>query len=595
MMLTEWGERLNAQNPLPEYPRPQIRRENWLCLNGPWEYAISGGLVEPAGYDGTIIVPFSPEAALSGVNRRLEPGQSLWYRRRFTLPVMGLGGGRALLHFGAVDQTARVWVNGHEVARHTGGYLPFTADITEALAIDGDNLLCVLVQDECDASFHSRGKQVERPGGIWYTSQSGIWQTVWLECVPRVYIQRLVITPHFGQETVELTVQTNGDLDCELWLDGQVTTFRSNTPCMIQVPSFEPWSPENPKLYDFTVRMGKDCVESYFAMRQFGVGPDGNGIPRLMLNGQPYFHTGVLDQGYWPDGLYTPPSDEAMIWDIRLMKDMGFNMLRKHIKVEPLRWYYHCDRLGMLVWQDMVNGGVRYNKRHITLPLIFGNSHRDSDYAYFGRADVRGREEYTRELEETVRHLYNCPCVAVWTPFNEGWGQFDAARAAAAIRTLDPGRAIDHASGWHDQGAGDFKSSHVYFRPYHFRADKRGRVVALTEFGGYAYREEGHCWSEKTFGYKALPSREALARAFVKLYERQIIPSKAKGLAAAIYTQLSDVEEEINGFVSYDRRVVKIDTALVASLNERLRTSAEEAHPVIESPSKDDDPVALSG
>lgn len=568
-MLTEWGERLNADNPLPAYPRPQMRRAGWQSLNGPWEYAISQGLAEPKRYDGTIIVPFSPEAPLSGVNRRLEPDQSLWYRRRFAAPG-GLAGGRVLLHFGAVDQGARVWVNDIEVCRHIGGYLPFSADITDEL-VPGENVLRVLVSDRSDTAFHSRGKQALNPGGIWYSAQSGIWQTVWLECVPSRYIERLTITPRFDDSAVELVVHSADDMDCEVIYGDYQATIRSNTRAVLKMPPFEPWSPENPKLYDLRVNMGKDSVDSYFAMRKFGVGKDEKGLPRLLLNGEPYFHTGVLDQGYWPDGLYTAPSDEAMVADIRLMKDMGFNMLRKHIKIEPLRWYYHCDRLGMLVWQDMVNGGTSYKKLHITLPLVFGNSHRDDDYAYFGRADLRGREEYTRELQETIAHLYNCPCIAMWVPFNEGWGQFDAAKAAATIRALDPSRTVDHASGWHDQGAGDIQSLHVYFRPYRFKPDKRGRAVALTEFGGYAYREEGHCWSEKLYGYKTLPSKEALLAAYTKLYEEQIIPSKEKGLAATVYTQLSDVEEEVNGFISYDRRVVKFDQEAVLALNQRLR------------------------
>lgn len=568
-MLTDWGERLDSNNPLPGYPRPQMRRAGWQSLNGPWEYAIAVGLAEPKRYDGTIIVPFSPEAPLSGVGRRLEPDQALWYRRCF-MPPEGPAGGHVLLHFGAVDQTARVWVNDIEVCRHTGGYLPFSADITDAL-VPGENWLRVLVSDKSDTAYHSRGKQSLRPGGIWYTAQSGIWQTVWLESVPRSYIERLTITPRFDESAIELLVHSQDDMDCEVIYADYQATVKSNRPTVLKMPPFEPWSPENPKLYNLTVSMGKDRVESYFAMRKFGVGADERGLPRLLLNGEPYFHTGVLDQGYWPDGLYTAPSDEAMVADIRLMKDMGFNMLRKHIKIEPLRWYYHCDRLGMLVWQDMVNGGASYKKLPITLPLVLGNSHRDDDYDYFGRADLRGREEYARELDETLKHLYNCPCIAMWVPFNEGWGQFDAAKAAARIRALDQSRRVDHASGWHDQGAGDVKSLHVYFRPYRFKADKRGRAVALTEFGGYAYRAEGHCWSEKLFGYKILPSGEALTAAYTRLYEEQIIPSKDKGLAAAVYTQLSDVEEEVNGFVSYDRRVVKLDKEAVLALNQRLR------------------------
>ncbi len=445
-MLTKWGEALDRENPLPEYPRPQMRRSSYLSLNGPWEYAFVRGEAAPKSYDGTICVPFSPESALSGVGRRLEPDETLWYRRSFALREAAAGG-RVLLHFGAVDQTAQVFVNGLEACHHTGGYLPFTVDITNMLET-GENCLTLRVRDGSDRSFHSRGKQTLHPGGIWYTAQSGVWQSVWLECVPRAYIERLSITPLPDENALELTVHSAATLPCTASYAGRLESFMSNTPARLPFADFELWSPENPKLYDLTVLMEKDCVESYFAMRSFGIAEDENDRPRLLLNGKPYFQTGVLDQGYWPDGLLTAPSDEAMICDIQRMKDMGFNMLRKHIKIEPLRWYYHCDRLGMLVWQDMVSGGGGYNKLHITAPLMLGNSHRDSDYAYFGRTDLRGREEYARELDETVKHLYNSPCVALWTPFNEGWGQFDAREAAARVKALDATRPVDHASGW---------------------------------------------------------------------------------------------------------------------------------------------------
>ncbi|MEZ4627789.1 MAG: glycoside hydrolase family 2 TIM barrel-domain containing protein [Eubacteriales bacterium] len=430
--------------------------------------------------------------------------------------------------------------------------------------------MIVRVRDETDTSCWSRGKQNSRPGGIWYTPQSGIWQTVWLERAPKRRVEVLRITPLYDESAVELSVWTNCGGEGSVILHGTETPFISGTPLRLTMQDFTPWSPEQPKLYDFSIHFERDHVESYFAMRKFSVERDEQGTPRLFLNNAPYFHNGVLDQGYWPDGLYTAPSDEAMIYDIELMKSMGFNMLRKHIKIEPMRWYYHCDRLGVLVWQDMVNGGGRYRAGAVTLPLILGNAHPDSDYAYFSREEVRGREAYQRELQETVLLLYNTPCVAVWVPFNEGWGQFDAAEAVETIRMLDQTRTIDHASGWHDQKAGDLKSLHVYYKPYRFKKDELGRAVVLSEFGGYSRRVEGHAFSEKEFGYKRFGTDEALIAAFERLYAREIVPAKEKGLSAAVYTQLSDVEQETNGFVTYDRELVKLDPARVRAACEPL-------------------------
>ena len=331
------------------------------------------------------------------------------------------------------------------------------------------------------------------------------------------------------------------------------------------------WSPEAPNLYDVTITLGDDTVRSYFAMRTVGTGKDAAGHPCLLLNGQPYFHHGVLDQGYWPDGLYTAPSDEALIYDITLMKRLGFNMLRKHIKIEPMRWYYHCDRLGMLVWQDMPSGGGQYNLLTISAPLITGVHLKDSHYRLFARTDAEGRDSYTRELEELVAQLQNCPCIVLWVPFNEGWGQFDAKNAVRLLRRLDPTRLIDHASGWHDQGVSDVKSLHVYFKPYRFRPDKKGRAVVLSEFGGYNLPVAGHTWNAKNFGYKGYQTPEALGEAVKTLYETQIIPARRAGLAADVYTQLSDVEDEVNGFVTYDRRVEKLPEALMRAIARELK------------------------
>ena len=561
---------------LPEYPRPQLRRDSYLNLNGLWEYAITGSDAQPETFDGEILVPYSPEAPLSGVGRSPGPDQFLWYRRRVALPE-GFVRARTLLHFGAVDQEAAVFVNGEQLAHHIGGYLPFSCDVTDALHGANELEIVVCVRDRTDASYHTRGKQKRAHGGIWYTPQSGIWQTVWMESLPKTHIRSLRITPLFAQAAVELRVQTSVPCACVARLDGRTVTFCSGTSVRVPMPGFRPWSPEDPYLYDLAVEAGEDRVESYFAMRSFGVGPDEDGLPRLLLNGRPYFHTGVLDQGYWPDGLYTAPSDAALEADIALMKRMGFNMLRKHIKVEPLRWYYHCDRLGMLVWQDMPNGGGAYRLSTISLPLLTNRHRDDRDYTAFARQEEAGRREFSRELQQMVEHLYNCPCIAMWVPFNEGWGQFDARETAARLRTLDPTRTIDHASGWHDQGAGDVKSLHVYFRPYRHKQEPGERAVVLSEFGGYHLRIAGHADGSRTFGYRRCKSQEQLAFLIQDLYVRQIIPAKAQGLSAAVYTQLSDVEGERNGLVTYDRAVVKMDETAMRALNDALRGDGRQA------------------
>ena len=569
MLTTSWGERLDAGSILPEYPRPQLRRKSYLNLNGRWEYAITAGDTPPERFDGDILVPFSPESALSGVNRTLLPGRTLWYRRELSLPAgFAPEGGRVLLHFGAVDQEAVVFLNGEEVARHVGGYTPFTADLTDRL--HDRNALVVRVHDDTDAGFHSRGKQKLKRGGIWYTPQSGIWQTVWLEAVPSPFISGLRIVPLLDTAEVELTVECARDLPCEAVLCGRAHTLIANAPSRLPVPNPRLWSPEDPYLYDFSVALGEDRVESYFGMRSISVQKDASGVPRLMLNGKPYFQNGLLDQGYWPDGLYTAPSDEALRFDIQTAKDLGFNMLRKHIKVEPLRWYYHCDRLGMLVWQDMVCGGGPYRFSTISLPLVTGIHRRDHDYRRFAREQAEGRREYLQELEETVRALQNAPSIVLWVPFNEGWGQFDSAAVCERLMGLDPSRVIDHASGWHDQGIGQLQSLHVYFRPYRFHPDRRGRAVVLSEFGGYHLHEEGHCLSEKGFGYKRLPDRDALWQAYSRLFERQILPAVPRGLCATVYTQLTDVEDELNGILTYDRRVTKLPSRELRELNQRV-------------------------
>lgn len=534
-----------------EYPRPQLERAEWLNLCGEWDYAITATARPPQTWDGRILVPFSPEAPASGVNRTLEPGQFLWYRRQARFPWTGT---RVLLHFGAVDQQAVVWCNGREVGSHVGGYTPFSMDITDALDESRQGEILVCVRDGTEQTGLARGKQKRKPGAIWYTAQSGIWQSVWAEPVPEAYIHSLHITPDYDAGTVTIRAVPGGRI--------QFRGEEYESPAVIPVEDFVPWTPETPHLYGFTVSLGDDRVKSYFAMRKFSVE---NGS--LCLNGQPYFHNGVLDQGYNPEGLYTYPSDQAMIDDIQLAKSMGFNTLRKHVKVEPLRWYYHCDRIGMLVWQDMPNGGGAYNPAVISFPVLTaGGDLRDDRLRLFGRGDPVGRRQFRMELKELVATLYNSPCVALWTIFNEGWGQFEAEKVSQLVLSMDDTRIVDHASGWHDQGIGPVQSLHVYFKKYRHKPDRLGRAVLLSEFGGYNLRISGHDWNQRDFGYNSCISPKDLEVKLRKLYSREIAPARREGLAAAIYTQLTDVEEELNGLVTYDRKVIKLPPAMVREI-----------------------------
>ena len=566
-MKTKWGESLDKNKVLAEYPRPQMERDSYFNLNGIWKYAITETDEFSSSFDGDIVVPFSPECELSGVMRSVSPTQTLWYQRTLRLPA-NFNAGRVLLHFGAVDQVATVFVNGAEVCSHVGGYTPFSADITAHLK--EENSILVKVRDFSDTVSDSRGKQKVKRGGIWYTAQSGIWQIVWMESVPSNYICALHITPLFDESAVELTVVSQGTHPCCAKVGETEVSFLSNEAVKLLMPEFIPWTPECPHLYDLTVAMGEDRVKSYFGMRKFSVDTDGKGIKRLFLNNQPYFHNGLLDQGYYSDGMYTAPSDEAMIFDIQTAKDMGFNMLRKHIKIEPLRWYYHCDKIGMLVWQDMINGGGDYRTFTITSPLVTGIHFKDNHYKWFAREDAQGRRQYYTELDEMIHHLYNTVSVAMWVPFNEGWGQFDASEAVRRILKLDATRTIDHASGWHDQKIGEIKSLHVYFRKYRFQPDKLGRAVVLSEFGGYNFRVNEHCFNEKDFGYKRFETAEALLKAYQNLYENEILPAKRQGLCATVYTQLTDVEDELNGLIPYDRKVMKLPVEKVKEINERV-------------------------
>ena len=587
-MLTPWGEALDPDHPLPEYPRPQLVRDSHLNLNGRWQYAITSTDAVPSGWDGTIVVPFSPETELSGVGHVLQPDEVLHYRRTLVVPDgFAPDGGRLLLHLGAVDQWCRVLLDDSVVGEHTGGYLPICCDVTDVVRPGEPQQLHVVVRDPTDTGPLSRGKQTLRPGGIWYTPHSGIWQTVWLEAVPDPWVDRLVVVPDLAGQALAVTVHLAGTAPATADVHGEVVLLADGTevarasgpagrPVVVPVPSPRPWSPEDPYLYDLVVTAGADTVRSYAGMRSFGVGPDAAGVPRLLLNGQPYFHAGVLDQGYWSDGGATAPSDAAMVHDIATMKRLGFTMLRKHIKVEPLRWYHHCDQLGMLVWQDFVNGGGRYHPTVVSAPAAAPLHLRDDRYRLFARDDAGGRQQWLAEAEATVEHLRNVVSLALWVPFNEGWGQFDAAAVAARVKALDPTRPVDHASGWHDQGAGDLTSLHVYVKPVRVprrRAATAGRALALTEYGGFSWPVPGHRFSDREFGYRRFDDPTSLAKAFVRLHRRQVVPAIARGLAATVYTQLSDVEDETNGLLTYDRRMLKIPEGVVRSVTSQLRLS----------------------
>ena len=562
-LLTKWGETLDPEHVLPEYPRPQFRRNSYMSLNGYWEYAVTKRSTMPVRYDGHILVPFSPEALLSGVDHVLQPDEFLWYRRTFTLEGLGVpDNGHIFMNFGAVDEEATVFVNGQRLCCHSGGYLAFSVDITGAVDLSDTkyhNTVVVCVTDSTDTSWKNRGKQKLHPGGMFYTSQSGIWQTVWLEAVPYIYIKELKITPLFDESAVLITVFTSAPCTAAIDLDGTKYTAVSGDPCRIDIHDMRPWSPEDPYLYDFSVSAGSDFVESYFAMRKFSVDRDAEGTPRIFLNNEPYFNDGILDQGYWSDGLYTAPSDEAMTCDIRTAKSIGFNMIRKHIKIEPMRWYYHCDRLGMIVWQDMLNGGGRSLMAfllYLPTALPFVTSHfGDGNYPLFSRASRRGRAEWLKECAETVHQLYNCPCIAEWTAFNEGWGQFDALEVCERIRSWDATRLVDHASGWYDQGGGDIMSVHNYFRTLKVIPDER--PFCLTEYGGLSMHVDGHSYSTEDFAYEKHSDPDALQTAFDGLREK-IYRLQGDGLAAAVYTQMSDVEEEVNGILTFDRKVNKL-------------------------------------
>ncbi len=590
---TRWADAAMEGPVHPEYPRPQMVRDSFLNLNGMWEYCINQEM-RAERYDGTIRVPFSPETLLSGVQRTVTPKDFLHYKKTFMLPEGFWSGAsadcasrRVLLHFGAVDQECIVWMNGKKVGTHKGGYLAFSFDVTSALRA-GENVLTVCVRDMTEAKPHARGKQKLVNEGklrsLFYTPQSGIWKTVWMESVPEQYIEHVKITPLYDEAAIRIHVRTNGEEAATIRvMDGGQTIAEVcadvNTDTVIPLGGFRPWSPEDPYLYDVTVICGADKVQTYFGMRKVHVGRDRHGILRFFLNDRPYFFNGILDQGYWPESLMTPPTDEALRYDIEKLKDLGFNTIRKHIKIESDRFYYHCDRIGMLVWQDMPNGGGEINSLFATyMPNVsdwFARHVKDSHYWLFGRTDAEGRAQYYRDLSGMIRQLEGHPSIAVWVPFNEGWGQFDAAKATSLIRRMDHTRLVNEACGWFDQRGGDMYSIHNYFKRLRVKPQK-DRVVALTEFGGYAYPVPGHLACEKEFGYQKYKSKEDLTANYRRLWNRDVFPNLTRGLSAAIYTQTSDIEEEINGIFTYDRDEVKFVENELRAINTELERRWQE-------------------
>ncbi len=563
---TRWAKDVSPENPHAEYPRPQMVRHDWLNLNGLWDLAITSKDAKRATFQTQILVPFPVESALSGVMRPVSENDRIWYRRTFEVPSKWRSR-RLLLHFGAVDFEATVWVNGKEIGQHRGGYDAFSFDITDALNQSGPNELIVTAWDPTDAGSQPRGKQVRKPNGIWYTPTSGIWQTVWLEPVSAAYISGLEITPDvdnsavtvhpitpptLGACMVEVTVRDG----CKVVFTGSVTAGGRIT---LPVKNARLWSPEDPHLYNLTVslKLGSralDKVESYFGMRKTSLGKDAKGFTRLMLNNKPYFQFGPLDQGFWPDGLYTAPTDAALRYDIEMTKKLGFNMARKHVKIEPDRWYYWCDKLGLLVWQDMPSGDKYIGRK-------------DQDIA----RSPESANEFEQELTALIHGRGNHPSIVMWVPYNEGWGQWDTARIVEMIKKLDPTRLVDNTSGWTDRGVGDVNDLHNYPGPGSPEPEAN-RAAVLGEFGGLGLPVQGHTWqSEKNWGYRSFTNAEALTAAYVDLAAKLFPLIESKGLSAAVYTQTTDVEIEINGLMTYDRQQVKMDLEKVAAANRRPR------------------------
>ena len=573
-IITSWGENLDKENVWNVYPRPIMERPDWQNLNGEWDYAITPlNSTIPHDYDGKILVPFPVESQLSGVEKRLSENDALWYKRTFTIPSSWRQQ-KVLLHFGAVDWQADVWVNGIKVGTHTGGYTPFAFDITAALR-KGENVLDVRVVDTTDKGYQPRGKQVSNPGGIWYTPVSGIWQTVWLEPVAPIYIKNVRTLPDIDRNILSLDVEKSeqyADIVAEVnvYDNGKLVARGSsvnNAAVEVQMPAdVKLWSPASPFLYDVEViikRGGKqlDKVDSYAAMRKFSTRRDADGIVRMQLNNKDLFQFGTLDQGWWPDGLYTAPSHEALVYDIDKTKGWGFNMIRKHVKVDPAVWYTHCDRVGMIVWQDMPSG--------------------DSCYPWQNRQYFQGSENvrsaaseanFRKEWREIMDYLYSYPSIAVWVPFNEAWGQFKTVEITQWTQNYDPSRLVNSASGGNFFACGDIVDLHNYPAPEMYLYDAT-RANVLGEYGGIGYVVEGHLWEpNRNWGYIQYNSSEAVTNEYVK-YAEMLLDFIRRGFTAAIYTQTTDVEVEVNGIMTYDRKVVKMDEARIKEINNRICNS----------------------
>lgn len=561
---TRWTREVSPQNAHPEYPRPQMVRKEWENLNGLWGFEMTTGDAQPTEFGSDILVPFPVESALSGVMKHVSETDRLWYRRTFNIPHRWIGR-RVLLHFGAVDFETTVFVNGKTVGKHRGGYDGFTFDITDTLNIAGENELVVSVSDPTDSGTQPRGKQVRKPNGIWYTSTSGIWQTVWLEPVSAAHIESLSITPDIDRSQVVVQPKTTAPL---AGLTAEVIVrdhlggrWSASAPASekvtVPVKKLRLWSPETPYLYSMTVtlRLGNrtmDRVESYVGMRKISLGKDAKGFTRLMLNNQPYFMFGPLDQGFWPDGIYTAPTDEALRFDIEMTKKLGFNLARKHVKVEPDRWYYWCDKLGLLVWQDMPSGDKYIRPREADI-----------------QRSPESAAEFEQELTALIRGRGAHPCIVMWVPFNEGWGQWETPHVVDLVKSLDPSRLVDDTSGWADRGVGDVNDMHKYPGPGSPEPEEK-RAVVLGEFGGLGLPIHGHTWqSEKNWGYRSFNDAAALTSAYADLISKLFPLIDEKGLSAAVYTQTTDVEVEVNGLMTYDRAMVKMDPARVAEINRR--------------------------
>lgn len=561
-LLTPEGESLSGI-PLPEYPRPALARDSYINLNGEWQFCVSDD-AESALFDKTITVPFPPESYLSGINQVFDEDKILCYKRAFCLPD-GFVKDRVLLHFGAVDQYAEVLVNGQRVGCHEGGYQPFYFDITDALK--EENTLAVYVRDRLSTLVLPYGKQKRKRGGMWYTPISGIWQTVWLESVNKNSIESLELPT--DPENIEIVAHFRGEReDGSVILstpNGEVPAVLKDGKAVFELSDPRLWSPEDPYLYEFEIRTKGDCVRSYFALRSLEI-KDFGGLPRLCLNGKPYFFNGLLDQGYYSDGIFTPASYKCFENDILKSKALGFNTLRKHIKIEPQMFYYLCDKLGMVVFQDMVNNGKYSFFRDTALPTVGLISRNDKRL----HKDKKARQAFLTHMEQTVKQLKNHGCICLWTIFNEGWGQFCGSDAYKKLKGLDASRFIDTASGWYRGCESDVDSRHIYFRRVKLSPSKK--PMFLSEFGGYSYLVDGHIFNEgKNYGYGSCQSREEFATRIRNLYENEIIPLISQGLCAAVYTQVSDVEDETNGIFTYDRRVDKILPEEFADIAQRLR------------------------